>query len=189
MGFCLFIVHTGVKKCLSNAAILQNYQIALDGMSIYHDFIMNSQAPEIDKTLAPLVSILEKGILNGYKTSEDSMYLKIKSSLFYCLMHDGITKFGKEYNGTCLRGVDCETYKPFNLPYCLTNVLGAMTLYLLEDVLIKTIATFSNVENSAYSVVNNEIQRLIPERNNYFQKNLPHYLKLGTLERLDIENK
>ena len=60
--------------------------------------------------------------MNGYKTSEDSMYSKIRSSLFYGIMHDGITKFGKEYNGTCLRGVDCETYEPFNVPYCLTNV-------------------------------------------------------------------
>ena len=56
-GFCLSIFHTGVKKCLSNAAILKNYQTALDGMKIYHDFIINSQAPEIDKTLAPLVEI------------------------------------------------------------------------------------------------------------------------------------
>ena len=75
-------------------------------MKIYHDFIVNSQAPEIDKTLAPPVkialdgnniSILEKAILNGYNTSEASMYSKIKSSLFYGLMHNGITKVGKEY--------------------------------------------------------------------------------------------
>ena len=60
-------------------------------------------------------------LLNGQKTSEDSMHSKIKY-LFYGLMDDGITKFGKEHNGTFLRGVDSETYKPFNLPYCLTNL-------------------------------------------------------------------
>ena len=90
--------------------------------------------------------------------------------MFYGLMHDGITKFGKEYNGTYLKCVDCEMYKPFNLPYCLTNVPGAINSYLLKDVLIETIATFSNIENSAPSVINSEIQRLVPELNNDFQK-------------------
>ena len=73
-------------------------------MKIYHDFIINSQASGIDKPWPPPVdialdcnniSILEKAILNGYKTSEDSMYLKITFSLFYGLKHNGITKFGK----------------------------------------------------------------------------------------------
>ena len=54
---------------------------------------------------------------------------------------------------------------------------------------IETIATFSNVENSAHSVINSEIQKLVPERNNDFQKNLSNYFKLGKSERLDIENK
>ena len=33
-------------------------------------------------------------------TKQESMYLKIKSSLRYSSMHDGIIKFGKEYNST-----------------------------------------------------------------------------------------
>ena len=62
-----------------------------------------------------------------------------------------------------------------------------MNSYLLKDV--ETAATFSNVENSADIVINSEIQRLVPERNNDFPKNPPNYFKLGKLERLDIENK
>ena len=88
-GFCLSIVKKGVSKCSSNAAILKNYQTALDSMKIYHDFIFNYQASEIDKKLVPPValdhnniSISEKAILNEYQTSEDSTYWKIKSSLF-----------------------------------------------------------------------------------------------------------
>ena len=153
-------------------------------MKIYHDFIINSQASGIDKKLPQPVdialdcnniSILEKAILNGYKTSEDSMYLKIKFSLFYGLKQTGITKFGKEYSGTYLRGEDCETKDPFNLLHCLTNVPGATNSYVSKDVLIETTATFSNVENSANSVINGEIQRLVPEQNNDFQKTLPNY--------------
>ena len=45
-------------------------------------------------------------------------------------MHDGITKCGKEYNGNYLRGVDCKLYRPFNQPYFLKNVPGAMNSYL-----------------------------------------------------------
>ena len=71
-------------------------------------------------------------------------------------IHDSITKFGKEYNGIYLRGVDCEKCGPFSLPYCLTNVPGAVNSYLLKDVLIETIATFSNAENSALSVINSK---------------------------------
>ena len=71
------------------------------------------------------------------------MLSKIKSSLFFGLMHDGITKFGKEYNGTYLRGVDCETYELFNLLYFLTNVPCAINSYLLMDVLIESMVTFS----------------------------------------------
>ena len=71
------------------------------------------------------------------------------------------------------------------MPYYLTDVPCAMNSYLLKDVLIETIATFSNVENSAHSVINSEIQRLVPERNNDFQKNPPNYFKLGKLEKLD----
>ena len=72
-------------------------------MKIHDEFIVNSQVPESDKTLAPPVaialdcdiSVLGKAILNGRKASEDSIYLKIKSFLFYGLMHDGITNVAK----------------------------------------------------------------------------------------------
>ena len=37
--------------------------------------------------------------------------------------------------------------------------------------------------------MNSEIQRLVPQQNKDFQKNLPNYSKFGKLKRLDIENK
>lgn len=161
-SFCLFIVHIGVvNKCHFNASILENYQTALDGMKIDHDFFVSTQAPEIYKAPAPPVeialdrnniSILEKAILSEYQTSESSMYSKIKSSLFYGLMHDGITKFAKEYN-----------------------------VYLLKDVLIEIVATFTIVENSVHSVINSKIQRLVSQRNSGFQKYPPNYFNLGKL--------
>ena len=67
-------------------------------------------------------------------------------------MHDGITKFAKEYN-----------------------------VYLLKDVLIEIVATFTIVENSVHSVINSKIQRLVSERNSGFQKYPPNYFNLGKL--------
>lgn len=64
-----------------------------------------------------------------------------------------------------------------------------MNSYLVKDVLIETIGTFSNVENSAHNDIKSETQRLVPEQNHDFQKNLPNCFKLTKLERLDIENK
>ena len=60
-------------------------------------------------------------------------------------------------------------YKPFNLSYCLIDVPGAMNSYLLKDVLVETIATLSNVENSKHSVINSEIHREVIKQNNDFQ--------------------
>ena len=58
-GFLSSIVHTGVSKCFSNPVILENYQTALDGMKIFHNFVVNSQAPEIDKTAPPVEIALD----------------------------------------------------------------------------------------------------------------------------------
>ena len=35
-AFCLSIIHTGLNKCLSNEAILENYGTAMRGMKEYH---------------------------------------------------------------------------------------------------------------------------------------------------------
>ena len=38
-AFCLSTVHIRVNKCLSNYAILDNYQTAINAMGAYHNFI------------------------------------------------------------------------------------------------------------------------------------------------------
>ena len=37
-GFCISMVHTGVNKNLSNTAILENYNTAIEGMKEYYKF-------------------------------------------------------------------------------------------------------------------------------------------------------
>ena len=38
-GFCLLMVHTGVKKNPSNNAIIENYRTVINGMIEYHNFL------------------------------------------------------------------------------------------------------------------------------------------------------
>ena len=38
-AFCLSIIHTGLNKCLSNEAILENYGTAMRGMKEYLKFV------------------------------------------------------------------------------------------------------------------------------------------------------
>ena len=78
---------------------------------------------------------------------------------------------------TYLRGVDCETYKPSNLP-CLTNEPGAMNSYLLKDSVTETIAKFSNVENSTHCHQQWNSKTGVRAKTD-FQKNLPNYFKKG----------
>ena len=56
--FSAYPLFTQETKHAYLTTILENYQTALDDIKIYQDFIINCQAPEIDKTLAPPVRIV-----------------------------------------------------------------------------------------------------------------------------------
>ena len=56
--FSAYPLFTQETKHAYLTTILENYQTALDDIKIYQDFIINCQAPEIDKTLAPPVKIV-----------------------------------------------------------------------------------------------------------------------------------
>ena len=56
--FSAYPLFTQETKHAYLITILENYQTALDDIKIYQDFIINCQAPEIDKTLAPPVRIV-----------------------------------------------------------------------------------------------------------------------------------
>ena len=56
--FSAYPLFTQETKHAYLITILENYQTVLDDIKIYQDFIINCQAPEIDKTLAPPVKIV-----------------------------------------------------------------------------------------------------------------------------------
>ena len=104
------IIHTGINKCLSNEAILENYATSIAGMKCYHDFLVQSQG--MDENLSPPVevavnrnniSVMEKAILEVHKMEPNSVYGRIHKSPYRGIMHDGITKYSTELNGVYLR--------------------------------------------------------------------------------------
>ena len=83
-------------------------------MQQYHKFITNSTGNNAE--LAPPVEIaikksnvgdIEKAILDVYqKDTPELPYKIIEASPFWGLMHDGISKFGMEDNGSFICGID-----------------------------------------------------------------------------------
>ena len=71
------------------------------------------------KTLAPPPQFtLNKSNIHLYeKGSSQLAIFKVKKfGLLGFDMHDGITKFGMEFNGIFLCGVDKDTFLPFSFP-------------------------------------------------------------------------
>ena len=68
---------------------------------------------------------MEKAILDVYKENTNSPYDKIQKSPYWGIMHDGIAKFSKEFNGVYMRGIN-DDFEPFNVPYCLSRMEGGV---------------------------------------------------------------
>ena len=65
---------------------------------------------------------IEKATLDAYRYhKEGSLFETMRNSPFWGIMHDGISKFSKEFNGVFLRGINAEN-EPFDLPYCLSKM-------------------------------------------------------------------
>ena len=113
-SYCLSMVHLGVNKCLSNESILENYHTAMHGMKAWQRFCnnhlenepssssSNSSSPHL---IPPAVQLNKNNIpqaekaIQGYKSDPNSIYSVLNKSSFWGFMHDGISKFTKEYNG------------------------------------------------------------------------------------------
>ena len=82
-----------------------------------------------------------------------------------------------------LRGVNCETYKPFTLPYCLKGIRGGTNGYDLVEALFQVFSNFTNVKDNAFDTINN--YRVANETS----VQPPTYFKLGTVLNVDNDNK
>ena len=87
---------------------------------------------------------VQKTILDVYqKDTPESPYMTIEASPFWGLMHEGISKFGREYNYSFICGID-KNHKPINVPYYLSKMKGRVNgfdLGLLLNVLMRLFDT------------------------------------------------
>ena len=127
----------------------------------------------------------EKAIVEAYKVHPNSLYSKLRSSTYWDLMHDGITKFGLEFNGTFLSGVDKQTFLPFSVPYWLARMKGGVTAFDLVENFFTQIASFMNITNDAFEKINH----YLPGTGIDFRPSPPTYFKLGTIKRVSAEVK
>ena len=162
-GFCFSIIHKGAIKCLSNASVIQMYETAYRGILDHHSVMKACMKESSGKTLVPPpqcafnksnIHLYEKAIVEANKVHPNSLYSKLRSSTYWGLMYDGITKFGMEFNGIFLFGVDKDTFLPFSVPYCLEHMKGGVTAFDLVENLFTQIAPFMNITNNAFEKIN-----------------------------------
>ena len=111
--FCCSVVHIGCKKMMSNAAIIENYEAGYFGQErqyeYYKKYLLDT-SPEARMPAPVKLSLntrsivhVQRAILDTYRyDNEASSYAVMGKSPFRSLMHDGIAKFGTEYNGVCV---------------------------------------------------------------------------------------
>ena len=128
-GFCLSMVHAGAKSILSNNATISNYQVALGGLRSYKSYCESKMGAALPPAIGISlnghnISHAQRAILNGHRYDNPSSELNIlKRSPFWAVEHDGISKFGIEYNGILLRGVT-DNLQPVHVPYALRKMKG-----------------------------------------------------------------
>ena len=192
-GYCLSVVQEGVNKCLSQQAILHMYQVGLNGMKWWHEYLMSSNAVSIDggKKISPPLEVavnknniikVEETLLNTYRyDTPDSLYDVARKSPFWSFMHDGISKFGNNLNGFYVRVID-QDYNPVYVPWGLPKVPGSLNTTALGAELVEDIARFTlDGKTNGWTQVSN-----------YFSDDLlipPAYMKMTTLREVDKDSK
>ena len=122
---------------LSQNSIIENYNSGFEGMHTYYGHVsgfVRSNHPQV--AIPPPIKVTlnahniiksQKVILDSYRYDEPmSVFKTFEQTPFYSLMHDGISKFGVDYNGDYLRGINSDQ-EPFFVPYRLSKMKGGVT--------------------------------------------------------------
>ena len=197
---CLMSVHQGVNDRMSNESVFDHYNITITAMENQYLFqkhcLENEGMTDALKTLQPPIRYaLNKdtlydcvaAITQTYKNSDDSVYQKIKSSLFWGFSHDAIIKFGVDYLGVFIQATDVENFIPVVAPQQLMQIKGGHTAVDIAENLIRAIAKQLDVTDSAFKFIGNMLEA---SDESYDSMQLfPAYMKLGKVFKLDVDNK
>ena len=113
------VVHTSCKKMLSNVAAIEHYETEMAGIQLCYERSKDHLEKSCPQARIPApvklqlnthnIVDVQKAIIDAFRyDDENNVYGQMRKSPFWSLMHDGIAKFGQEYNGVCLRALDSE---------------------------------------------------------------------------------
>ena len=129
----------------------------------------------------------ERAILDAYRFDEEnSVYKQLEQAPYYSIMHDGISKFGVEYNGVYLRGTDAN-HAPLNVPYCLSKMKGGVTGVDNANAIISNVAAIIECDNTAKQEVLSSFNDEFSDVPNYIAPTPPEYFKIGNFLDRDQE--
>ena len=120
---CVSTVHYRVNKMISNAATEEAYNNMYRCLTAQYKYEKNRSGTASNPVPCEItlnqhnIHRAQRTILEVYQARPDSLHSKLKRSPFWSIMHDGISKFEKEFNGQALKGTDPFTLEPIYVPY------------------------------------------------------------------------
>ena len=188
--FCLSMVHVGARNMESNNNTIRNYEVGLSGLRAFKEYCESQTSepccPVVGVTLnAHNISDAQRAILDSHRYDDpNSLLNQVKNSPFWSITHDNISKFGTEYNGVLLRGINAEL-DPVHAPYALHKMKGGVDAHATADDIIRVCAEFSPVKCSAYETILSHLQLEDEE----IPSAVPDYFKLGPILTVDPDDK
>ena len=182
-GFAISTVHTGVNKCISNEAIIENYKNGVSGLEAYYDCLKtllpnNKNIPRPYKVTLNKNNIADvsKSIFYVYchqNKDEDNPYCQLEISYEFGVLHDATTNFTKTVNALFVRVVNGDG-EIFKVPFSFNKVPGSFTGEALRDELLKEISKIKQVKNNASNtipaaLIDHKKKKNIPEQDPKFQ--------------------
>ena len=200
-SYCLYVIHKGVRKALSHAAILENYEAGYEGQLLFREGVASKLQKTHPAAVADVPQVIkvqlndhnindaERAILDTYRYDEEkSLYKKLDESPYYSIMHDGISKFANEFNGVFLRGLDAD-HSPINVPFCLSRMKGGVTGVDTANEILSNLAQTSGETSTAYTEMMKCFELENVENPHYISPTPPNYFKIGSLAAKDDDLK
>ena len=196
---CLMVVHSGINKNLSNEAIFENYDVSMKGMESQYLFNLEcfkneAVQPEVKRLLMPPIRMAlnpstiyncVQTITAGHRSSPSSAFQKVQKSPFWGFIHDSIIKFGMDFLGIFIKGVDSDTIRPVSTPLCLEHIKRGHTGVDLANYLVSAIASHLKVKDSAFNTISSEVTAL----EGAAMEPPPEFFKLGTVKSVNQADK
>ena len=163
----LKILHVGAIKMVSSAAVLEQYQTAVEIKEEQYQFYKSLNQDGLRKGTCFLprpvmVAVNNRNINDGYEAimkayvhhyqDENNPYRIVEQVTHRGFIHDATSHWVKELNTVILRAVDAKgriTKVPFNF----RQVPGSLTGEALAEEIIDNISLVKKVKNSASSTI------------------------------------